>query len=318
MSIILLTLIVFCVTRLAPGDPLVAYFGDRAEKLSVEERALAEARLGIDQPLYIQYIKWLRQALIGDFGMSYKYKTDVLEVIAGRIGNTVILGGLGYLIIFAGALVIGVLCAWNEGKLIDKVMCGLGTLLSCIPEFWMSLVLILVFAVTFRLLPSAGAYSVGSSADVLDRLRHLVLPLTAVVIGHLWYYSYMVRNKLCEELRADYVLLARAKGLSKGRIIMRHCLRNVMPGYLSLMAAALPHVLGGTYIIESVFAYPGIGTLIYESALYKDYNLLMVLCMLNGILVIICNGIAGLINAHIDPRLRSEAVLTPDEEAERL
>ena len=318
MSIILLTLIVFCVTRLAPGDPLVAYFGDRAEKLSAEARALAEARLGIDQPIYIQYVKWLRQALIGDFGMSYKYKTDVLEVIAGRIGNTVILGGLGYLIIFAGALVIGVLCAWNEGKLIDKAMCGLGTLLSCIPEFWMSLVLILVFAVTFRLLPSAGAYSVGQSADIPDRLRHLVLPLTAVVISHLWYYSYMVRNKLCEELRADYVLLARAKGLSKGRIIMRHCLRNVMPGYLSLMASALPHVLGGTYIIESVFAYPGIGTLIYESALYKDYNLLMVLCMLTGILVIICNGIAGLINARIDPRLRSEASLTPDEEAERL
>lgn len=118
---------------------------------------------------------------------------------------------------------------------------------------------------------------------------HLILPLTVVVLGHLWYYAYMIRNRILEEVRADYVLLARAKGLTKWGVLFRHCLRNVMPSYLSLMAISVPHILGGTYIVEMVFSYPGLGTLTYESARYHDYNLLMLLCMLTGIVVILCN-----------------------------
>lgn len=316
MSIIILTLIVFVISRLAPGDPLEAYFGDRAEKLNAEERAMAISRLGLDQPILVQYISWLKAAFTGDFGISYKYKMPATELIAGRIGNTLLLGGTGYLIIFAGALILGTICAWNEGRAADRLLRWIGTLVSCIPEFWMSLMLILVFAVILRILPSSGAYTAGSggTAGIIDRLRHLILPLTAVAAGHLWYYAYMVRNKLCEELRADYVLMARAKGLTKSQIILRHCLRNVIPSYLSIMATAVSHILGGAYVTEMVFAYPGIGTLIYESARYKDYNLLMLLCMLTGILVIVCNAAAGLINAHIDPRLKAEPVEVSDEE----
>ena len=115
----------------------------------------------------------------------------------------------------------------------------------------------------------------------------------------------MSRNRILEEVRADYVLLARAKGLGKGSVLFRHCLRNAIPSYLSIMAISLPHVLGGTYIVETVFSYPGIGTLSYESARYQDYNLLMLLCLLTGVVVILCNMAAQAINERTDPRMRS-------------
>lgn len=303
-SILVLSLAVFYIARLAPGDPLVSYYGERAEKMTPQERAWAEEKLGLDRPIYVQYIRWLERALHGDFGISYKYKTDVLEVIGGRIGNTLILGGIGFVLIFVFSLLLGIFCAWHEDRLPDKIICRVGTVTSCIPEFWLSLVLILVFAVYLHVLPSSGAYTVGRSGDVADRIRHLVLPMIIVVTGHLWYYAYMIRNKILEEVRADYVLLAKSKGLDRRRILFGHCLRNVMPSYLSIMAIAVPHILGGTYIIETVFSYPGIGTLSYESARYQDYNLLMVLCIFSGMLVILCNMIAQTINERIDPRIR--------------
>lgn len=306
LSVLLLSVAVFFVARLAPGDPLVSYYGDRVEKMSQTERAWAEKRLGLNEPLLTQYLRWLQNALRGDFGISYKYKMNVEEVIAGRIGNTLLLGGTGFVLIFVLALLLGVLCARHEGSLLDRVLCRVGTLTSCIPEFWLSLVLILIFAVTLHWLPSSGAYSIGRKEDVADRLVHLILPLSVVVIEHLWYYAYMIRSRLLEEVRMDYVLLARAGGQSRNRVLFRHCLRNAMPTYLSVMAISVPHILGGTYIVEAVFSYPGLGTLAYESARYQDYNLLMLLCLMSGVLVIFFSMLAQAINEWIDPRVRAE------------
>lgn len=317
ISVFLLSLITFYISRLAPGDPLVSYYGDRVEKMSPQERERAEERLGLHEPVSVQYVKWLKQAVRGDFGISYKYKKDVLEVIGGRVGNTLVLGGIGFVLIFVLALLLGVLCAWYEDSRLDRVICKVGTVLSCIPEFWLSLLLLLIFAVELRWLPGSGAYTVGKSGDILDRIWHLILPVSIVVINHLWYYAYMIRNKLLEEVRADYVLLARSKGADKKRILFRHCLRNIIPSYLSIMAISVPHVLGGTYIIETVFSYPGIGTLSYESARYKDYNLLMVLCILSGIVVILCNMVAQAVNEQIDPRIRATEIMQETEETKR-
>ncbi len=309
VSVLALSIAVFCVSRWAPGDPLVSYYGDRVEKMSPEERSWAEEKLGLNESVAVQYIRWLENAVHGDFGISYKYKMDVMEVIGGRLGNTLILGGIGFVLTFGLALLLGVLCAWHEDRLLDRVICRVGTVTSCIPEFWLSLLLILIFAIQLRLLPSSGAYTVGKSGDAGDRLLHLVLPLTVVVVSHLWYYAYLIRNKLLEEIRADYVLLAKSKGLGKRKILFRHCIRNVMPAYLSIMAISVPHILGGTYIVETVFSYPGIGTLAYESARYQDYNLLMVLAVLSGALVIFCNLLSQTVNERIDPRIKDgEAV----------
>lgn len=304
VSIFLLSVIVFYIARLAPGDPLVSYYGDRAEKMTAGERAWAEEKLGLHESITVQYGKWLGRAVRGDFGISYKYKMDVLEVIEGRVGNTLLLGGVGFVLIFVLALLLGIWCAWNEERLIDRAICKIGTVTSCIPEFWLSLVLILIFAVELKVLPSSGAYTIGKENDLGDRILHLILPMTVVVLGHLWYYAYLIRNKLLEEVRTDYVLLAKSKGVTGKSVMFRHCVRNIIPTYLSIMAISVPHILGGTYIIETVFSYPGIGTLSYESARYQDYNLLMVICLLSGALVILCNMIAQTINEQIDPRMK--------------
>lgn len=313
VSVIVLSLAVFYVSRLAPGDPLVSYYGDRVEKMTPAEREAAETRLGLNEPIFVQYIKWVQNAARGDFGISYKYKMDVVDVISARVGNTLLLGGIGFALIFVLSLLLGVLCAWFEDRWPDKILCKLGTVTSCIPEFWLSLVLILVFAVTLRLLPSSGAYSIGKKGDIADRILHLILPMSVVVLTHLWYYAYMVRNRLLDEVRADYVLLAKSYGLSKRAVMFRHCLRNTLPAYLSIMAISVPHVLGGTYIVEAVFSYPGLGTLSYESARYQDYNLLMLLCMISGVVVIVCSIIAQIINERIDPRLRAQELVETTE-----
>ena len=316
LSVLLLSVITFYIARLAPGDPLVSYYGDRVEKMKPEERAWAEEKLGLNEPIHVQYVRWLQGALHGDFGISYKYKTDVLEVIGGRAVNTLILGGIGFILIFSLALGLGIFCAWFEDRWPDRILCKVGTVVSCIPEFWLSLVLILVFAVNLRWLPSSGAYSVGNSNDIGDRILHLILPLTVAVLNHLWYYAYMIRNKLLEEIRAEYVLLAKSKGLNKRQVMFKHCLRNIIPSYLSIMAISVPHILGGTYIIETVFSYPGIGTLSYESARYQDYNLLMVLCILSGAIVILFNLAAQIINERIDPRMKENALVETSEVTE--
>ena len=313
VSVLILSVAVFYISRLAPGDPLMSYYGERTEKMSVTEKEAAREKLGLNDPIHVQYVRWLENAAKGDFGISYKYKQDVMEVIGSRIGNTLILGGIGFVLTFLGALGLGIFCAWHEDKWPDKLLCKGGTFLSCIPEFWLSLVLILVFSVMLRVLPSSGAYDVGHKNDILNRIEHLILPMTIVVLQHLWYYAYMIRNKLLEETRADYVLLGKSKGLSKKQILFGHCLRNIMPSFISIMAISVPHVLGGTYIVEKVFSYPGIGTLSFESAQYHDYNLLMVLCMMTGILVIFCNLIGGIINEKIDPRIKANEVVAVSE-----
>ena len=306
ISVLLLSVAVFCLSRLAPGDPLVSYYGEGAEKMSPAEKTAARERLGLTAPIHIQYFRWAKNALKGDWGISFRYKQGVMEVIGSRIGNTLLLGGLGFLLTFLGAMGLGLLCARYEGSLADRLLCKLGTIISSIPEFWLSLILILVFSVGLGWLPGSGAYDVVRKGDLLNRLTHLILPLMVVLLQHLWYYAYLIRSKLLEVLREDYVRFAYAKGLSKKKILFRHCLPNALPTYISLMALSVPHILGGTYIVETVFSYPGLGTLSFESARYHDYNLLMVLCLLSGILVILCSTVGRILNEHIDPRLKTE------------
>lgn len=303
IAIFILSLVVFYISRLSPGDPLKAYHGNAVERMSMEEKEKARDRLGLNEPIYIQYGKWLKNVAKGDFGISYKYKRDVTSVIKDVYKNTIILGGLAYILTFVGALIIGIFCAIHEDKLIDKIIMTIGNITSSIPSFWIALILILIFGVNLGILPTSGAYSIGNESDIADRMIHLILPLVVLVIGHLWYYGYMVRNKILEEMREDYVLLAKVKGLTKRQVVYRHCLRNIMPSFITIMAISVPHILAGTYVIEHVFSYPGIGTLIFESAKYHDYNMLMVLSLITGIIVLISNMIAQIINIKIDPRM---------------
>ncbi|MCR5451233.1 MAG: ABC transporter permease [Lachnospiraceae bacterium] len=306
ISILILSFITFFMSRMAPGDPLASYYGDRVERMSPVEREHAYERLGLDGPIPEQYVKWLGAAFSGDFGISFKYKQDVLSVISGRLLNTFLLGGIGFFLTFGLALLLAVFCAYRENSIFDRIICRVGTVTSCIPEFWLSLVLILLFSVMWRLLPSSGAYAIGKSNDPGSRILHLILPLTVVVLSHLWYYAYMLRNRLLEEIRQEYVLLARAKGISKRKVMWKHCVRNILPTLISIMAISVNHILEGTYIVEMVFSYPGIGTLSFESAKYHDYNMLMVLTVVTGIVVIIGNIIGQTVSERIDRRMKAK------------
>ena len=165
LSVIILSVIVFWISRLTPTDPLQSYYGERTEKMTVEQKAAAREKLGLNDPITVQYVRWIEEAVRGDFGISYKYKQPVLAVIQGRAGNTIILGGIGFLLTFAGALAVGMLCARHEGSIFDRIMCKAGTFSSCIPEFWLALVLILLFCVTWKILPSSGAYTIGKESS---------------------------------------------------------------------------------------------------------------------------------------------------------
>jgi peptide/nickel transport system permease protein len=277
--------------------------------MSTEERQHAVHRLGLDGSLVTQYSDWLDEAVHGNFGISFKYKQDVTEVISGRLINTLLLGGIGYILTFALAVLVAVICAFKEGSLLDRIIIKTGTITSCIPEFWLSLILILIFGVTLHLLPSSGAYAIGQEHSIASRAEHMILPLTVLVLSHLWYYAYMLRNKLLDEIREDYVLLARAKGLSRRQVMWRHCVRNMLPTLISIMAISINHIIEGTYIIEMVFSYPGIGTLAFESAKYHDYNMLMVLVILTGVIVIVGNMAGQAISERIDRRMGESEVI---------
>lgn len=305
LSLVVLSLIVFFVSRWAPGDPLKAYYGEAVERMSTEQLAAAEERLGLNDPLIVQYIDWAGNALKGDFGISYQYKQPAADVIGQVFGNTAALAIISFVLIFALGLLLAVFCVRREGKTIDKIICRIGVATNSIPEFFVALILILIFAVGLGILPQSGANSIGA-AGLGDRLIHLILPVGAIVISHLWYCTYLMRNKLSDELTKEYTLMLKVKGLSESQIIYKHCLKNIMPACISIMAIFLPHLLGGAYVVELVFSYPGLGKLGVQSAQYHDYNMLMLVCLITGAMVITTNIVAQIINEKLSPEIKEE------------
>ncbi len=303
-AMFLLSIIVFVFSRLAPGDPLQAFYGDAIESMTTSELEAARVYLGLDGSIFSQYISWITHALSGNFGISLQYKIPAMDVIAPLIGNTLILGLTAYLLVFTLAILLAIACALHEDTFFDRLVCKIGTITYFIPAFWLGLVLVLIFSVNLGWFPSSGAYDYGMSGNILNRIWHLILPLTVMIVTHIWYYAYMIRNKLLDENRKDYVLLAKAKGLTKRAIVWKHSLRNVAPTIINLMAISVPHVLGGTYIAEAVFNYPGIGNMSVIAAKCHDYNLLMLLVLITGALVIITSIVAYMINEVIDPRMK--------------
>lgn len=307
-AMLILSIVVFYFARLAPGDPLQSFYGDSVESMTAKELQAARVRLGLNEPIFIQYIKWIENAFHGDFGLSLKYKIPAMSVVSPLIGNTLVLGGTAYILMFIMAVLLAVACAVNEDSVFDRLICKTGTVSYYVPPFWLGILLVLIFSINFKWFPSSGAYDVGKANDIINRIKHMVLPLVVMIMSHLWYYAYMIRNKLLDEVRKDYVLLAKAKGLKKSEIMWKHCLRNALPTIVNIMAISIPHVLSGTYIAEAVFNYPGLGSLSIESAKYHDYNLLMLLVLITGFLVIFSSIIAKTINEIIDPRMKETEV----------
>lgn len=302
----LLSFLVFFMARMAPGDPLRAYYGDRIDRMTMEERQRAIEKLGINEPFIKQYSLWVKGVMKGEVGISYQYKQPVMKVIKGVIGNTILLAGSTYIFTFLLAFLLAIFCVYYEQSLLDRFLCKVGTIFTCIPSFWLALLFILIFSVNLKWFPSSGAYTAGGERTIKDLFLHLVLPLLILILEHLWYYAYLLRNRLIEETRKGYVTFALGKGIPRWRVLVFHCVRGAMPSYLSLMALSVPHILGGTYIVEKVFSYPGLGTLCFESAKYHDYNLLMMLTIITAFFVLVSSMIAKVLSECIDHRMRRE------------
>lgn len=305
LSLLVLCILTFVISRAAPGDPLRAYYGDALERMSPEQLANAEHKLGLDEPLPVQFIHWVSQLLRGDLGISYQYKQPVTDVLQQVGANTFLLTLVSFILIFIIGIIVAVVCVENEGGLADRIIRRAGVAFGSVPEFFMAILLLVILSAKLGWLPMSGAFSIGGGG-AYDRAVHLVLPVLALVITHFWYCAFLMRARLSEEAAKDYVLLHRGKGLTQNQVIRRHCLRNVMPSALSIMAIFLPHLLGGAYVVEMVFSYPGLGKLGMESAQYHDYNMLMIIVLITGTVVILANIIAQIISEGLDPRIKEE------------
>ncbi len=314
MLLFFLSLIVFVMARLCPGDPLRAWYGASVDRMNEAGKEAARTSLGLNEPIWIQYMEWIKNLLHGDLGISFKYKRPVLEVIESAWLNTLTFGLLSYVVTFVLSFALGKFCASREGSRVDRMICRAGVISGNVPTFFLSLLFILFFAVKLKILPTGGAYSYGMKYNVVNRLWHMVLPVSVMVIGHLWYYAYMIRNLLVEETRKDYVLLLKAQGIPRKLILGKYCVKNILPPMLIIMALAVPHLVGGTYVVEMVFGYPGLGSLSFESALYKDYNMLMALTMITGVVIITANYFAQVMGEKMDHRMKEDEFVEEEEE----
>ena len=299
--LVVLSIILFALVNLAPGGPLSAYGGKRIRPEKVE---ILKRQFGLDKPLPVQYIYWLagndwtqvdtdgdnipdspgtrKGILRGDFGFSYRTRQPVLEEIGTRLVNTMVLMGI--------------------------TMLG-----QAIPDFWLGLLLILIFYGMFRnpwtgepLLPPGGMFSLENGFSLSDRFSHLVLPVLTGALGWIAWYSRFLRSSMLEILPLNYLRSARARGLPERKVIYKHALSNGLIPIVTLIALDLPYIFTGAVLIETIFAWPGMGRLYYQAAVERDYPLLMAILIIGAAFIIFSNLLADVLYAYLDPRVRYE------------
>jgi len=301
--IVLITVISFGLIHAAPGDPVMAIYGPRVQELSEEDRERIKENMGLNQPLVVQYGKWLQRMSKGDLGESLVTGRPVLDSIMERLPATVLLAGASALLILVLSLSLGVLTGLKRGSAIDHLTTVFSLIFISTPGFWLGLMLILIFGVGLKILPTAGMKTLGVEFSVLDLLSHLILPAVVLSVSHLGYYIRFVRASFWEQYRMDYVWALRARGIQERAIIFKHVLKNSLLPYVNYLGVTLPVMLGGAVVVETVFAWPGLGQLSVQAAASRDYSMLMGCVLLAGILVVLGNFCADLVCMILDPRV---------------
>ena len=273
------------------GDPAVALAGEAATE---EDIQAIRAQYGFNKPIAVQYVTWLSGALIGDFGESYYFKTPVMELIANRLPTTMQLGLAGICFALLLAVPLGVVAAIRPNSLIDRFALFISVVGQAMPTFWFSLILIVIFAVNLGLVPVSGT----------DTWRHFILP--TIVLGYFATPGIMrlTRAGMLEVLRADYIRTARAKGLHPAKVLFKHALRNAAIPVVGLAAVQLGFMLGGSIVVESIFALNGAGLLAFESINRNDFPVVQALILIFSIIYVLLTLLADLLNAWLDPRIR--------------
>lgn len=296
------SIVTFTIIRLAPGGP--SLLAD--PKLSKEEVALIEARLGIDQPIPVQYARWIAQISRGDLGRSFLYQSGNFETIMTRLPNTLVLAGVALVVSVLIAIPLGLYSALRPYGVVDQALGVLSLISVSIPVFWLGLLLIILFAVTLRVLPAGGVATPGLETDVFDRLRHLILPVFVLSTAGIAEIMRYTRSSARNVLRMDFVRTARAKGLPEAQVRWRHVLRNALIPVVTIVGLQLPRLVGGAAVTETIFSWPGMGRLGVEAALSRDYPLIMAITLFVAVAVVAFNLIVDLIYPLLDPRIQLE------------
>ena len=296
-----ISVVIFLTMKLIPGDVARALLGPMATD---ESMAQLRHALGLDQALHVQYAKWLWRALHGDLGLSPIVHKPVVELLVPKFGNTLILAGASFLLAVIGGIAVGVLAAAHQQRLLDRAAMSASLIVGNMPPFWLGLVLIVVFAIDLRWLPSLGMYSSRGDGGLGDLLAHLAMPAVATAAAPGAIIARMTRASVLEILGQDYIKVARSKGLSERAVLGLHALRVAWPPILTIAGLQLGYLLGGAVFTEEVFGWPGLGRQLVSSVIARDVQVVQGAALFIALSFVIVNLVVDLLNLHLDPRSR--------------
>lgn len=304
--LLLISAIVFGLIALAPGDPLLTMRMENPRAVSPEAIARLRAYYHLDDPLPVRYLYWLKSVLQGDWGYSSTYKVPVRDLVVSRMPNTLLLTVSAWLLGLLVALPIGIISAARKYSIFDYAVTFAAFLALSMPPVWFGFLTIMLFAVQLKWLPIGGVAELThgtAGALLVDRMRHLILPMTVLGLVQVAYWVRYVRTSLLEVLGMDYIRTAKAKGLGERGVLLKHAMRNALIPVLTIAALDIPYFFGGAVVVETIFSWPGMGRLMYQAVIGSDYNLALCCLMLLAVLTIASNLVADVLYAVVDPRV---------------
>ena len=299
-AILLVSIIAFLFMHFIPGNPAAVRLGPSATTEQIEKLT---KEMGLDKPVYIQYFIWFSRILHGDFGISIFFQQPVLEVIRSKAEISILLGALGILVVILLGIPLGIISAVKRNSWIDQLSLTVSFVGAGIPDFWLGLLLMLAFGVLLRWFPTSGYNSVLNAGGIMN-LRYLILPALTLGIPNAALLTRLTRSSMLDVLSLDYISTARAKGLPERRVVLKHALRNCATPIISTIAFTLVIIMAQAVVTESVFALPGIGRLVINSVLRRDYPVLQGVLLLTASLYLFINLFADIAYGLLDPRIR--------------
>lgn len=298
------TLVAFLLLQIVPGDPAVAILGPTA---SAEAVAQLRESLGLNQPVYVQYVRWLGKTLSGDMGRSIQMNIPVLPTLRDKFANTLILATASFLLAVALGASLGLLAAGRAHTRFDRAFMSAAVVGASMPSFWIALMLMFVFALKLRVLPATGMYDITGDGHFTDLLRHLVLPAIVTALVPTAIIARMARASLIEVLHQDYIKACLAKGLPYWKVVAKHGVRNALPPIVNITGLQLGYLLGGAVYTEVVFSWPGIGLQLYSSIVARDIPMVQATVLVVGLGFVLINVVVDLVLIRLVPRAETAA-----------
>lgn len=300
--LLILSIFAFLLVHLAPGDVTDALLGPMATEEAKEKLKVA---MGLDQPLVVQYARWLGNVVQGDFGVSVHTQALVSDVVLPRFWNTVILAAASLFLALSVGFGVGMFAAARSYSTFDRISMSTTLIVGSMPPYWLALLLVLAFALEYRWFPATGMTSITGDGGWLDVAHHLVLPAIATAAAPAAIITRMVRASMLEVLGQNYVRVARAKGIPKRRILWHHALRNALPPIATIAGLQLGFLLGGALFTEVVFAWPGLGNQLYYAIVARDVPVVQAAILIIALAFVLVNLAVDIMNALLDPRIRT-------------